>query len=261
MKNKNLHLLIPLLLLFTIPSESADPAAYSCGNNNATAQISKNIDNLLPTLASSTIHYGFVTTSNDENGAHIYGLAQCRVDVAQDECTRCILDATKTVRDNNHCPNQSDVKIWYDFCFLRYSTDNFFGSVDTTGWYLYNVEYVTGVDGFNETLGELMHSVSKEAVKANQKGLGKGMRKLSSFVTLYGLVQCTRDLSDLGCAQCLARGIDFPTFCVGKRGCRVLFGSCYVRFELYPFFYPLDSEGASSVRRAGEHESIVGVKT
>ncbi|KAL3649271.1 hypothetical protein CASFOL_005674 [Castilleja foliolosa] len=246
MKSKNLHLLIPLLLLFTTSSESADPAAHSCGNNNASAQISKNINNLLPTLASSTIQYGFVKTSNDENGTHIYGLAQCRVDVAQDECTSCIRDAAKTVNDNNHCPNQTDAEIWYDSCFLRYSTNNFFGSVDMTGWYVYSVENVTGINGFNETLGKLMRSLSKEAVKAGRKGLGKGMRKLSSLITLYGLVQCTRDLSDLGCKQCLERGIDFPTFCGGRKGCRVLFGSCYVRFELYPFFDPLDS-----VRRAG----------
>ncbi|GFQ00136.1 cysteine-rich repeat secretory protein 55 [Phtheirospermum japonicum] len=264
MNNNNNNLLfnlLLLLLLFIIPSESADPAAYSCGNNNASAQISKNINNLLPTLVSGTIQNGFVKSSYGENGAQVYGLAQCRVDVPQDNCTSCIRDAAKTVRDSNHCPNQSDVRIWYDFCFLRYSTNNFFGGVDTTGWYLYNVEYVTGVDGFNETLGDLMHSISKEAVKADRKGLGKGTRKLSSFVTLYGLVQCTRDLSDLSCAQCLARGIDFPTFCVGKKGCRVLFGSCYVRFELYPIFYPLDSEGASLVRRGREHESFVGVKT
>ncbi|KAG8387239.1 hypothetical protein BUALT_Bualt02G0000800 [Buddleja alternifolia] len=88
-----------------------------------------------------------------------------------------------------------------------------------------------------------MSRISSEAVKPPNKGLGKEKSKISSFLTLYTLVQCTRDLSELNCAQCLAIAIgNFPDVCPNRRGCRVLYSSCYVRYELYPFFFPLDPQ-------------------
>jgi hypothetical protein len=87
-----------------------------------------------------------------------------------------------------------------------------------------------------------MDEIKKQAVEPKNEGLGKGETKVSKFVTLYALVQCTRDLSPLDCAQCLAIAVgNFETFCNNRKGCQVLYSSCYVRYELYPFFFPLDS--------------------
>ncbi|RVW34336.1 Cysteine-rich repeat secretory protein 55 [Vitis vinifera] len=73
-------------------------------------------------------------------------------------------------------------------------------------------------------------------------GLGKGQTKLTPFVTLYALVQCTRDLSPLSCAQCLAIAVgNFSDFCYNMKGCRVLYSSCYARYELYPVSFRLGS--------------------
>ncbi|CAA0842438.1 Cysteine-rich repeat secretory protein 55 [Striga hermonthica] len=176
--------------------------------------------------------------------AQIYGLAQCRSDVPNNDCTACIREAARIVRDPDHCPTQSGARIWYDFCFLRYNTNSFAGQLDTSGWILWNVNNVTDPSAFNENLGNLMRNISSEAVRPGRRGLGKGTRRLTPLSTLYGLVQCTRDLSGPACAQCLATAI-FPDVCVNRQGCRVLFGSCYVRYELYPFFFPLESGGSS----------------
>ncbi|KAM7496264.1 hypothetical protein LguiA_020678 [Lonicera macranthoides] len=99
-------------------------------------------------------------------------------------------------------------------------------------------------ESFNKELGDLVDEINMQALVAMNKGFGKGEKKLSELVTLYALGQCTRDLSPLNCAQCLAAAVGnvFPGFCKDKKGCRVLYGSCYVRYELYPIFFPLDSQ-------------------
>ena len=101
---------------------------------------------------------------------------------------------------------------------------------------------MTDPEDFNKELGALMDHIRAQAVVPSEEGLGKGKSVLSPFVTLYALVQCTRDLSEISCAQCLSIAVNnFPNFCSNRKGCRVLYSSCYVRYELYPFFFPLDS--------------------
>ena len=54
---------------------------------------------------------------------------------------------------------------------------------------------------------------------------------------LYGMVQCTRDLSCNNCFKCLDSIIaKLPSCCSGKVGGRVGAGSCNIRYEMYPFF-------------------------
>ncbi|PIN20944.1 hypothetical protein CDL12_06368 [Handroanthus impetiginosus] len=229
-----------LFFLFIFTAESADPAFYSCSNGNNKTQ-GANIDNLLAKLVSGTIQDGFIATSDGEGKDQIFGLAQCRGDVSKNDCSSCIQDAATNIR--KLCPNQADARIWYDYCFLRYKNTIFFGEVDTSGAYLINVQNVTDPDTFNKKLAALMDQISSEAVKPASKGLGKGKSDISLFIKLYALVQCTRDLSALSCAECLATAIgNFGTVCENRKGCRVLYSSCYVRYELYPFFFPLEPQ-------------------
>ncbi|RVW68429.1 Cysteine-rich repeat secretory protein 38 [Vitis vinifera] len=59
---------------------------------------------------------------------------------------------------------------------------------------------------------------------------------LEESMKLYGLAQCTRNLSSLDCKKCLDGAVsELPSCCNGKRGRRVVGGSCNVRYELYPF--------------------------
>ncbi|EPS71622.1 hypothetical protein M569_03138, partial [Genlisea aurea] len=224
---------------FFSTSESADPVASFCNGSNRTAQQSANIDALLGDIAAGTIAGGFTATSRGTGADKIYGLGQCRGDVDSSTCWSCINDAISSV--SRFCPDKVDSKTWYDFCFLRYSPTNFFDSVDTSGVYLINVENVTTDPTiFNQKLGSLMREISSQAVKPPNRGLGKKISDISTYVRLYGLVQCTRDLSPLNCAQCLSTAVsNFPAVCPNRRGCRVLYSSCYVRYELYPFFFPL----------------------
>ncbi|XP_057437160.1 cysteine-rich repeat secretory protein 55 [Lotus japonicus] len=256
-----MHLLYKIifsLLLCISIAESQDlsgPLGEFCNENtkiSSGGKLSANIDKLLAEFILKTPSTGFVATSYGNNQDQVYGLAQCRGDVSTQDCSNCIQDAAKQIRQK--CPNQVDARIWYDYCFLRYNNKSFIGDVDTSfGIFYFNVENVTDPEGFNKELGSLMGKIRGQAVKPKAQGLGKGKTNLSPFLTLYALVQCTRDLSEISCAQCLAVAVsNFPTFCDNRKGCRVLYSSCYVRYELYPFFFPLDSSktGDSNVARA-----------
>lgn len=231
-----------LILTFLCICFAADPLGDYCNTSiSGSSQISDNIGKLLDILVPNASATGYIATSYGEDQNKVYGLAQCRGDVSSKDCSSCIQDAEKQIRQR--CPDEADARLWYDYCFLRYSEENFTEKVDT-GYHIfyYNIENVTDPESFNRELGALMDKIRSEAVVPENEGLGKGETTLSSFLTLYALVQCTRDLAPIDCAQCLAIAVgNFPMFCNRSKGCRVLYSSCYVRYELYPFFFPLDS--------------------
>ncbi|BAT84208.1 hypothetical protein VIGAN_04151300, partial [Vigna angularis var. angularis] len=203
----------PMFLLFLCiwGAKAADPLGEFCNRNtniSSGGKLSANIDKLLAELALKTPSTGFVATTYGKDQDKVYALSQCRGDVSTEDCSTCIQDATKQIRQR--CPNQADARIWYDYCFLRFNNKSFF------------------------ELGALMNHIRAQAVVPKEEGLGKGKSVLSPFVTLYALVQCTRDLSEISCAQCLAVAVNnFPNFCSNRKGCRVLYSSCYVRYEIY----------------------------
>ncbi|XP_050207886.1 cysteine-rich repeat secretory protein 55-like [Mercurialis annua] len=245
----NITLLFSLLIQLLLTINAGDSVGNLCSepiSQNST--VSSNINSLLSQLVSKASSSRYAATSSGKGSDKLYGLAQCRSDVSGADCSDCLKDAAKKILQQ--CPNKANARIWYDYCFLRYQKDNFIGKLDNSyALFLINVENVTDVspEVFNKTLGNLMDGIKSEAVGSKNQRIGKDQTKLSPFNTLYGLVQCTRDLADLDCAQCLAIAVgNFPNFCNYRKGCRGFYSNCYVRYELYPFFFPLDSTGSSS---------------
>ena len=79
------------------------------------------------------------------------------------------------------------------------------------------------------------------ATRAANGELGKKFAtkeaNFTALEVLYSLAQCTPDLSNAGCNTCLRDAISIlPGCCSGKRGGRVLFPSCNVRYETFPFY-------------------------
>ncbi|MCL7028599.1 hypothetical protein MKW94_013280 [Papaver nudicaule] len=244
------HLIFIFSLLLTYCS-AEDPWWSFCNANKKidNTQISSNIDNILPQLVSQASTRGYTYLSSGSSNDRVYGLAQCRGDVLNtEECSTCIKEASTQIQ--KLCPNQADARILYEFCFLRYDTHDFAGELDTSNGLIYwNVENVTGDPAaFAKVLGELTDKVVDEALvrltmdRKNRIGYAKGETKLTTFTTLYSLVQCTRDLSKSACSQCLATAIaNYDGFCKDKKGCRAVYSSCFVRYELYPIAYPVNS--------------------
>ena len=88
---------------------------------------------------------------------------------------------------------------------------------------------------FNKKTKELLSQLTNKA-QATPKLFATGERELGKSTKLYGLVQCTRDLSSAVCKKCLDGIIgELPSCCDGKQGGRVVSGSCNFIYEIYPF--------------------------
>ena len=111
------------------------------------------------------------------------------------------------------------------------------GQIDNENWfYLLNVHNVSEPTIFNQKTRELLSQLAKDASFSVKKyAAGELNLGLGESTKLYGLAQCTWDLSTIECFQCLEDAIDqLPSCCDGKRG-RVVGGSCNIRYEIYPF--------------------------
>lgn len=247
--------LITILLPGVIGSDP--PIGQLCTRAQNSTTNKSNIARVLAELSAKAPATNFATSVVGEGKEKAYGLAQCRGDVSATDCKQCLADASNYFKQS--CADGDDARVWYDYCFVRYGVEDFIGRLDTGyGIFLYNVENASDGDNFSKSVGELMGRVRKQALVPKSRGLGKEKVQFSPFITLYGLVQCNGDLSQLECAQCLSIAIArYPSFCPYAVGCQVLYSSCKIRYEIYPFYFPVD-QGAKQIRSAGSYgKSIV----
>ena len=68
-------------------------------------------------------------------------------------------------------------------------------------------------------------------------------QKLESSVShVYGVVQCSRDLSLQNCTRCLQQNvIEYRSCCRGREGGIFSRPSCFIRWEVYPFLALFDN--------------------
>ncbi|KAK6919433.1 Gnk2-homologous domain [Dillenia turbinata] len=216
---------------------STDPLysiCFSQENYTSNSPYSTNLNDLLDVLSSQTPPTGYGQGSVGQGSDRVNGLALCRGDVKSLDCKSCVTEARKEIL--NRCPYYKGAIIWYDYCLLKYSNVKFFGQIDNSNkFYLYNVQSVNDPATFNENVKELLTSLTNKAYVSSML-FSTGEAKLGNSVTLYGLVQCTRDLSSSDCKKCLDGAIgELPNCCDGKEGGRVVGGSCNFRYEIYPF--------------------------
>jgi hypothetical protein len=102
-----------------------------------------------------------------------------------------------------------------------------------------NTVNITNQTSFMSLLFDTMNESADKAANSSvgAKKYATKEASVSSFQTLYCLTQCTEDLSQQDCSTCLSDAIGYlPQCCNGKQGGRVLFPSCNIRYELYPFY-------------------------
>ena len=228
----------------------AHTCSYDNGKYIANSSYEANLNHLLfYSLYSSNTeieYYGFYNSSYGENPDKVYAIALCRGDVNPGICRACLNDARNLFKQV--CPNQKEAIQWRDECMLHYSNRFIFGVLDTA----HVLPVLNGinvsanyVDQFNDDLTTLLERLRRQAVAGGPlRKFAAGNATAPNSQTLYGLVQCTPDLSELDCNSCLAWAIQgIPQYCGGKEGGRVVTTSCNIRFEIYLFY---DSTVAAS---------------
>ncbi|XP_022140077.1 cysteine-rich receptor-like protein kinase 26 [Momordica charantia] len=228
------------LTLIAHPLAFAQPRflAHFCvngSNNNTAAAYRANLDHLLSTLTTDhQIDYGFYNFSyGHENRANVIGL--CRGDISPEACRRCLNYSRDLLP--LRCPTQNEAIGWYDNCMLRYSDRPIFGSMEILPrQYLWNVNNASDGEGFTQAARNLIVDLIGEATAGDSRvKFAIGNATVPRFPTIYGLAQCTPDLSRRQCNECLVGALPLIRECCdGKKGGRVLRPSCHFRYESYP---------------------------
>ncbi|KAF5188986.1 Cysteine-rich receptor-like protein kinase [Thalictrum thalictroides] len=235
-----------LLILHFNPITSQTSPLYcipicSGGTYTSNSVFDSNLQLLLSSLSSNL-------TSNDDkrfffnatagsNSDKVYGLYQCRGDVTSDICKNCVETAITAFKTKKWCPIWKKAILWYDECMLRYSNDSFISvrQEDPT-IYMSNPNAIGDANRFNPMMSKLMDGLVTQAVNSSNL-FATGNANYSLLENVYGLAQCTQDITGTDCNICLRKALtEIPKCCANKRGGRVLKPSCYIRYETYIFY-------------------------
>ncbi|XP_015886083.3 putative cysteine-rich receptor-like protein kinase 23 [Ziziphus jujuba] len=250
-------------LLFTpniAQSDSCTERAEYCWNciskdgnlTHASTIYKQNLHSLLTSFVLETNNnYGFYNSSWGQNPDKVNAIALCRGDVVPNECRDCIKEASKRLLMN--CPNGKEAIIWGERCLVRYSNSSIFYMMKEAPFKLVPSPNPSkaGAERYKKTLDPLLESLIRKASSGDsRRKFAYGNTKVPDAEDIYALVQCTPDLSQQDCSDCLVNStLQIPGCCAGKSGGRVLKPSCTLRYE-YGAFYNVPPPDDSCTERA-----------
>ncbi|KAG6695266.1 hypothetical protein I3842_09G088700 [Carya illinoinensis] len=249
MVSLTLVLLLVAAILRIFSRAVAQPAFlyHSCLEDDRDNYISNstykaNLNHLLHSISNTSteiISNGFYNSSYGQNINEVHAIGLCREDVQLDVCRGCLYNASCLLPEL--CPDHKEAIGWYDQCMLRYSNRSILGILETspnfTMWSINNVS-ANYADLFFDVVRSLLERLrSRAAAPYSLRKFASGSADVSDLETIYALVQCTPDLSEQECNDCLLGASEgIPRCCDGKEGGRIARPSCDVRFEVYPFY-------------------------
>ncbi|KAK7259652.1 hypothetical protein RIF29_25264 [Crotalaria pallida] len=196
-----------------------------------------NLNNLISSLSSdsaSSNGFGNRTLGTDQ-GNMVYGLYLCRGDVNTSLCHQCVQNTSLLLKQR--CPNNASAVLFYPFCLLRYSNQNFFGKLTMAPripMFDANQNF-TSVGEFDSDARILMNGLIQMASQASLM-FGTHMFNINGTQRRYGWVQCSRDITSEDCRTCLSNMLDaVQDCCERKMVWRVFSPSCVMMYETQPF--------------------------
>ncbi|XP_062159475.1 cysteine-rich receptor-like protein kinase 44 isoform X2 [Alnus glutinosa] len=232
---------------------------HSCNNTanyTSNSSFSVNLNLSFSYLNANAYTNRFYNTSTGQLPDKAYSLFLCRADISPELCQNCIMDASEIIRDR--CPNQEEAFIMYDECMLRYSNRSIFSVMEIIPPCIFFSQYNISADSgrFNSTLAGLMDGL---VAKANSSSdlFATGDVNYTSLSRIYGLAQCTPDISPVECNNCLHVSVTaMLSLFHGKQGGRVFRPSCNIRYEIYPFYQPRAATPADQSPPASSTSSL-----
>ncbi|KAJ1700820.1 hypothetical protein LUZ63_000599 [Rhynchospora breviuscula] len=223
------HIVISLLTIVPLttlafPAQSIsvkceNPNYYSTKYSMRGYSEEPNLDLLMSSLIQTTPRAGFVASIIGEPPHQVYGLAQCRSDVSNESCTSCLVKASQYLLRS--CPYENGGIAYFDQCAVRYSADNFFFQLSTIEQHFAGCMLLSPPNEyqFKKQIFSMVKSISQIAA------FNKTVRMFATGVNtqvynssrVYGMVQCTRDLSEHQCYKCLRQSFyRLSSVCVGS---------------------------------------------
>ncbi|KAF8067449.1 hypothetical protein N665_1153s0017 [Sinapis alba] len=161
---------------------------------------------------------------------------QCRGDSYGPKCRDCFATANAALR--RRCPWYKGKIIWYDQCLLAISPKDSLGQIDYDNTFCMSnakkvrEDQITFIKAWNNLIMDL----AILATSGDNYTLYSVGEKRYEGDMIYGMVQCTHDLTPQACQECVYYDSLHFQDCVNDiRGARVVGRSCIFRLEFYPF--------------------------
>ncbi|XP_028767835.1 cysteine-rich receptor-like protein kinase 10 [Neltuma alba] len=256
--------LLPCLVILSIARIKGQTYFCSPTTYAQKSTFQTNVNHLLPSLSSNTNQSdGFYNTTVSGQGNNsndtVYGMFQCLGDATVQTCQKCVSDGIKDILQR--CPNNTGAVGWYDKCWLHYSDQYFFSKMEEEPQRIVvNTRNATDTNSFMNRLGETLRVVAKKASEGGSKKFATKEANYTSFETLHTMAQCTPDISEIDCLNCLGNSIsNLPYCCNGNVGGVTLKPSCYLRYEMYAFYQEAPPPPAPSPESTSKGRISAGI--
>ncbi|XP_024988592.1 LOW QUALITY PROTEIN: putative receptor-like protein kinase At4g00960 [Cynara cardunculus var. scolymus] len=207
------------------------------GNFTRNGTYERNLAATLLALPTTNSGFGFYNLSSGQGSDTVNSIALCRGDVEPNVCRSCLNDSILKLR--LLCPNQKEAIGYYDYCLLRYSNQTILGNTQRPpSLFLFNTQNASDQDGFNRALRPLMNPLTLDAAAGGPLiKFATGNTTTPDFTRIYGLVQCTPDLTEGQCSSCLEDAINRSVISFrGAIGGQSLQPMCKFRYEINRFY-------------------------
>ncbi|KAJ6416431.1 hypothetical protein OIU84_002316 [Salix udensis] len=233
-------LLLHLIFLSITLTDAQD--CYTTGNFTANSTYAKNRDLVLRSLASNvTANGGFYNTTIGSGNDTVYGLVHCMASPSAGNCSLCVNSSIQALM--TACPNQKEAISWGGNpvpCIVRYANRYFFGSLERSPTLaLYNTGKIDATFAqFDQAWSGIRDIVTRaNSTNASRNMLATETIDLSSTHTIYVFMQCTPDVSQSNCGECLQQSVDYyKSCCYSYQGGVVGTPNCFFRWDLYPYY-------------------------
>ncbi|KAJ6292224.1 hypothetical protein OIU77_009546 [Salix suchowensis] len=238
MGSKTTFSLLLHLIILSITLADAE-FCYTTGNFTANSTYAKNRDLVLRSLASNvTANGGFYNTTIGSGSDTVYGLVHCMASPSAGYCSFCVNSSIQALM--TACPYQKEAISWGGDpvpCFVRYANRYFFGSLELSPTEaLYNTGKINATfTQFDQVWSGIRDIVTRANSTRNM--LAAETTDLSSTQKIYVFMQCTPDVSQSNCGECLQQSIDdYKSCCYSYQGGVVQKPNCFFRWDLYPYY-------------------------
>lgn len=217
--------LVSLLSLF-IPSYSSSSSFIYGGCSQIKyvphSPYESNLNSLLTSLVNSATYSSYnkysIMGSNPQD--IVYGLYQCRGDLAMPDCATCVVRAVSQFADL--CPQTCGGVIQLEACFVKYDNTSFIG-VEEKNVVMKKCGPSNGFDADQMS--------RRDGVLGSMCGAG-GLYRVGGGEDVQGVAQCVGDLSMGQCQDCVSEAIRrLKTECGGGVYGDMFLGKCYARYS------------------------------
>ncbi|KAJ4801363.1 cysteine-rich RECEPTOR-like kinase [Rhynchospora pubera] len=243
------------------------PLHYICGstgNYTASSAYGSNLQKLFSSLFTEVVATeGFSKNTTGTEPDQVSGIILCRNNINSSVCGNCLNQSMVDIK--NLCPYSKEATFWYENCLLHYSNQNFLNSTNNSPLvYLWNTKNstrgrITGWESSNIALKSyintfmniLFYSVSDRAAYTSEKRFGTDETNITaSLPVISGSAQCTHDMSNISCHECLQDLIhQMLQLFDGRKDGMILGVRCSLRYEVVHTFSGYVNLQGSSVTR------------